>query len=342
MANFRQKLADAAASSGGGASKDVLLINMQNKKNQGRIQFIPFTPKGEEDSVFILNNVMEVAYQFEMKDKNDPNKKVKFNQWYRLLNREEFNDLNPEEEDHYKHLRSCGSKINSHKFSKNDKQNTEERKKRIRFKDYVLIAGWVIEHRNTDDKKINANVPAILAFSSKNFTEAFNKVLKARDSKVGGPEWQVKLFNDTYKRKMYLSIDYKLYEKESKKIGYDVSITIEKFDEETVRYTKGNDEIGYDFNLEPYKDKLAEIKFPLQKFTNVLGRLYNPKMIEGLTYRLHELMNKYCGGTYELKDNKKVDPVPVKDLMDGVKPDSKELPPTDEERSATSRDEWDD
>lgn len=346
MANFRQKLAEQAANSGGSSSKDLLLINMQSPKNQGRLVFVPFTPKGYDDSVIVLNKVMEVGYQYTYKDKNDGDKEKKNSSYYRLLNREDYDDLSPEEEDHYKFLRSLGSKLNGHVFSKNKTQDREEKKKRIRFKDYVLLVGWVIEHRDLKDKLINKQCPAILAFSSSNFTAELDKQLKARDKKNNSSDWQTKLFNDNLERTMYLSIEYKLYDKDSKKIGYDVTINIEKFDDESIRYTGGDEDKGYNLHLDKFKEKLDLLKNPLHKFTNVQGRLYNQKMIDDLTERLKVLINKYCGGTYELKGGKKVDPVKVKDPMDGVEPEKKDLPKTDEEQKKESapsgKDAWND
>jgi len=345
MSDFRSKLAEAAAGNGGGsASKELVLINMQNKKNQGSVVFVPFNPNhGKDDPIIVLNNVMEVGYQLALPDKDDKNKINKFPSWYRLLNREDYPDLTPEEVDEYKSLRAMGSKLNGHKFSKNSTQDRSERNKRIRFKNYVLLVGWVIEHRDVNGKKIHENIPAVLAFSSKNFATELDKALKARDKKAQGTEWQAKLFNANLKdRQMYLSIDYKLSE-DKNKIGYLVSVSIEKFDDETVRYTGGNEDKGYLLDLTKHEDKIKNLESPIHKFVNVVGRLYNRKMIDGLTERLHELMNKYCGGQYKLKDGKTVQPVAVKDPMEGVEDKKKDLPPTDEERKSESAgDTWDD
>lgn len=343
MSDFRSKLAEAAAGSGGGsASKELVLINMQNKKNQGSVVFVPFCPNdGKDDPIIVLNNVMEVGYQLVLKDKDNPNKVNKYPSWYRFLNKEDYPDLNPEEVDEYKVLRAMGSKLNAHKFSKNETQDRNERNKRIRFKNYILLVGWVIEHRDTNGKKLHENIPAVLAFSSKTFATELDKALKVRDKKTQGTEWQAKLFNANLKdRSMYLSIDYKLSE-DKKKIGYIVTISVEKFDDETIRYTGGNEDKGYLLDLTKYADKIKVIENPLHKFANVVGRLYNRKMVDGLTERLHELMNKYCGGQYKLKDGKTVQPVAVKDPMEGIQDKPSDLPPTDAERS-TGADAWDD
>lgn len=342
MANFRQKLADAAASAGGNSSKDVLLINMQSKKNYGSIVFVPYVT-GDKDSVAVLNNVMEVGYVREGTYKDEGGKEQKFKNaaWYRLLNLEDYPDLSSEEVDIYKHLRSMGSKLNGHKFSKNTTQDRQERNKRIRFKDYVLISAYVIEHRDKDGKKLHEKVPAVIAFSSKTFMQEFNKALKAKDDKAGGStEWQMKLFNDKVKRKKYLQVSYALSDN-PKKIGYIVSVSIEDFNDETIRYTGGNGDKGYDLDLTSQKEKLDQLTDPINKFLGKNGRYFNRKEIDGLTERLHELMNKYCGGNYPLAEGKTVAAVPVKDPMDGIEEKKKDLPPTDEERKTGTDDNWD-
>lgn len=335
MSNFRERLESNSQSNQGG-NGDLKVINMQSKKNYGSVVFVPFTPADGSDSIAILNDVMEVMEHYTYKD-SKTKVESKGQRFIKLLNREDYGTLNADQKDTYKDLRSMGKTLHAHKFSKNQKDDRTIKNSHIRFKNYTILVGWLIEHRSASDNKIiNKSCPACLVFSSRNFDAAFNDALKAKDKKAGSSEWEAKLFNNNLKKSMYLFIDYKLSEDKSK-IGYIASVSIEKFDDETVRYTDGNVN-GLD--LTSHEDKLKELPNPIRAFVGLTnGSLFNEKIIARLTERLHELLNKYCGGTYELKDGKKVKTVATKDPLDYVKKDKDEdLPPEDVHKD--NKDEW--
>lgn len=336
---FRDKLANNAASGPQGDGK-LKVINMQSKNNYGSIVFIPFNPKDGSDSVAVLNDVMEVKYHQKYQDKKTKETKS-MSTWLRLLNREDYPDLNQEELDEYKDLRAMGKKLSGHKFSKSKTEDRNMRNERIRFKNYTLLVGWVIEHTDLQKKVINKNIPAILVFSSKGFDEAFNNALKAKDEINQSTEWMVKLFNSQNVRKKYLSIKYRLRDKDDKKVGYESTVSIGDFNEETIRYTGGK-EGPLEFT-EDQMNALKEIPNPINAFLGRSGRPYNAKEVEKMRNRLHELLNKYCGCNYELPDGKVVEHEEVHDPLGDVKKDPTELPPTDEEHHAKKgNDAWDD
>lgn len=337
MASFREKLAQSANTSGGN-NRDVTVINMQSKANYGSVVFVPHSPNTGGDPVEIINDVMELAYFREGKDKDG--KAFKSKQWYRLLNREDLGNLTPDEIEEYKDLRQMGKKLDAHKFSKSDKENRKQRQGRIRFKNYTLLVGWVIEHKDTTGKIVHKGCPALLVFSSNRFNEALNNALKAKDKKSGGIEWQAKLFNDELKKRQYISIDYKLSE-DPKKIGYEVSVSIEKFDEDTIRYTDGNENY---LDLTSKADILKKISNPINLFLGYSGKLYNAKNVEKMRNRFHVQLNKYCGANYPLEDNIEVEDksAPIDVIADVKKSDKADSIATDEERAAERKDDvWD-
>lgn len=338
MANFREKLAQSANSGNGSNSKDVVVINMQSKANYGSLVFVPHSPNTGGDPVEVVNDVMELAYVQEGKDKDG--KAFKSKKWYRLLNREDLGTLTPDELEEYKDLRQMGKKFAAHKFSKSDKENRKMQQDRIRFKNYTLMTGWVIEHKDTHGKVVHKSCPALLVFSSNRFNEAFNDALKAKDKKSGGIEWQAKLFNDEFKKKQYISIDYKLSE-DPKKIGYLASVSIEKFDEDTVRYTDGNETC---LDLTKKEDLLKKIGSPISLFLGHSGKPYSSKIAEKMRKRFHVQLNKYCGANYPLEDGVEVEDksAPVDPVAGVKKSDKADSIPTDEERAAESKhDAWD-
>jgi hypothetical protein len=151
----------------------------------------------------------------------------------------------------------------------------------------------------------------------------------------------VKLFNSQSVRKKYLSIKYRLRDKDDKKVGYESTVSIGDFNEETIRYTGGK-EGPLEFN-EDQMNALKEIPNPINAFLGRSGRPYNAKEVEKMRNRLHELLNKYCGCNYELPDGKVVEHEEVHDPLGDVKKDPTELPPTDEEHHAKEgNDAWDD
>ena len=341
MSSFRDKLEARAQSSGNGGSRvsnDVKVINMQSKSNYGTLVFVPIAASEGTDPVGVFNDVMQVAITREGNRKKD-NSAYKFKEWITLLNREDYPDMTAEELEEYKDLRSMGKKLNGHKFSKSKKENDKQKKDRIRFKSYTVITGWIIEHKDMNEKTVNKNCPAVLIFSSARFDEAFSKALKAKDKKFNGPEWQTRLFNASLHRKMYLSISYHLSE-DPKKIGYIASVDVEKFDEDTVRYTDGNEN---ELDLTKYEDKVKLIKTPSAHFLGHGGKLYSAKSAAEMRERLHELLNKYCGTDYPLAEGKVVERVETHDPLKGVKSDdSVSNIKTDKEKEAeSSEDNWD-
>lgn len=333
MGSFRSKLA-ASASGNDSNSKDVKVINMQSRTNYGSVVFVPFNPADKTDSVVVLNNVMELMYHNEFTD-SKTKKVTKTRRWYRLLSREDYPEITADELDEYKDLRSMASKLNGHKFSKNSKEDRRLRNSYIRFKNYTLLLGWLVEHKDKNGKIINQNCPALLVFSSKRFDEAFDKAMKARDAKLGSRDWMTRLFNDELERKRYISISYHLSE-DPKVIGYVTSVSIEDFNDETVRYTNGNES---HLDLTPYKEVLTKLDNPLNLFLYSRGNLFSAKTNANIRKRFHYLLNKYCGTNYDLHEETDPEPVPTHDPLAGLKKDDKELPP--EDGSSSSKDAWD-
>lgn len=325
MSNFRDKLRESAQ--GRGNTRELKLINMQNKDNYGSLVFVPIVPADGSDSVAVLKNVLEVAEEYTYKDRNNGDKEKKGKRFLRLLSLEDYSDLSKAQIDQYKEIRSKAKKLYKHEFSKSKKDNSSKRNGIIRIKDYTIIVGWVIEHRNKADKIVNQNCPALLVFSSSRFDEAFEEAMKIKDKKMGNSDWMARLFNSSLHRKMYMDINYKLSD-DPKKIGYIASISIEKFDEDTIRYTGGNSE---ELDLTSQKDKVDKISNPINLFVNNESEnFFSSKTANSIEYQLHRYLNKYCGTTYELNEGDSEEPEATHDPTDYVKKDDPQnLPPED-------------
>lgn len=338
MADFRQKLA-ASVSSNNTRSKDFEVINMQAKNNYGNMFFVPVSPSDGSDPIVVLDNVLEVLDHYKGKDRDGKDYSGK--RWLKLLSKSEYPDLTDDEKSLYSELRTKAKTLMNHRFSKNDKKNNEIKSGLIRTKNYCLLMGYLLEHRDLNDKLIRRDKPVILVFSSNRFNDALNKSLLAKDKTTGGTEWQAKLFNRNPLRKMFLTISYKLSD-DPKIIGYIASVSIEKFDDETVRLTEGKED---GLHMEGKDDLMNQFGPILPLWLNMKPneRLFKEDHISNFQNRLHKYLNRYCGTDYTVFDSNEVkvtegnkDPEVKREKV------SEELPPENDPKAKDAlKDIWD-
>jgi hypothetical protein len=167
------------------------------------------------------------------------------------------------------------------------------RKDYAREKDYVLMVGYVLKHTALNPSKKSKNfskAPALLVFSSKNFSKALSTTLKAK-SELAGPEWIYRLANDKLvDRTHFLSINYYLMDPEEG-IGYKAVVSVENFNEDTLMLTEGKERL----DLTGSADLLNKLISPLRMFLNLKSDdlLFNPKYLENFDKRLDYIIDKY-------------------------------------------------
>jgi len=287
MADFRDKLAQRNAASG--SSKGMKVINMQSKANYGSIVFVPITGSDGSDAIALLGKVMEVKekYTYEKDGKVESGER-----WLKVLQKDDYppSEMNAEKVAYLKNTRSKIKYMNDFSYHKDRKKSDDLRKGIVRIKNYTLLMGYCIEHTGLDGKIVNQNCPAILVFSSSRFDDAFEKALKGKDKNTGGSEWQSKLFNRDELRKMFLSIEYKL--SDSKKIiGYITSLQIEKFDDDTTKYTNGRED---GLHMEDKKEAIEACTNAIRIFTGTKSEDYlNENSMQKLDAVIEKWMLKY-------------------------------------------------
>lgn len=338
MSDFRSKLAQTSGS--GGSSKRLKKINMQDKRNQGTIFFVPMSPVDGTDPVAVLENVAEVKDHYTWKDKD--NVEQKGQRWLMLLSKEDYPEMDMDDVEVYKSFKAKFKQLNNHKYDKDEKKNRELKKGIIRFKNYILMFGWVIEHKDLSGKIVNKNTFALLIFASNNFKTAFNKALDAKDKTLGGTEWMVRLFNrEVNNRKQFLNISYKLSD-DKKTIGYIASVSIEKFDEETIRLTNGKTD-GLD--IPASEEDIATLTNPVRVFLGLAPQegYFSDRTQLRLTIRLNKQLNRYCGTDLEIPEEPtKEESTSSDENKDKDIPEVKRDLPKEDAPKKNVKDIWDD
>lgn len=305
MSKFMEKLKDSAENS---SNHSIKVINMQNQKLQGSLIFVPITPADGSDAICVLNSVTEVKDYYTYKNKEG--KEEKANRWLKLLAKSDYGKLTEDEVEQYRNIKAKVKQLMNHKWHKDPKKNALLRKEWIRMKDYILLTGYIIKHTDRNGKILNKNTPAILVFSSAKFRDALYDAIDSRNKMLGSEEWQSKLFNRDELRKQFLSITYWLSDSKDK-IGYITTVSVNKFDEDTIAYTDGKID-GLHMKSDEAKKAIEACNAPaVKQWLNLTkGSLFNDEYINNFDVRMDKYLVKFGITDPKPKDEPNNDDLP--------------------------------
>lgn len=277
LPSFLSEIKEASTSKGKQFSRDVKFINMRSFDNHGTIKLVPFDGANGETAIKYLKRIATVAKQVSG-TKQDGTPYVRTKRLRFSLDPTTYGELS---ESQMKEFETIRAKI----------EKLVELKKGADIKSYTLIQGYVVEHLNKEKKPILEKSVAVYSFASKKFDKALNSEFERIHNNLGGYDWVSQLVNNKLTdRKRFLDIFIEMVPGEG---GYNASVTISKFDEDTRKYTGGKDTL----DLTEHKEILDQLGAPANKFFDlpVDGPLWDQDYISELHTHVNSLLNGTAG-----------------------------------------------
>lgn len=167
-------------------------IFMSVQSNHGLGYIIPIT-SDDGSPATIINDVKEIKLALDDEGK--------YSKWVRILPKS-FYDIKEgsEEERLFHEVESLHTSIiNAGTLSYNE----------VRKRNYFLIYGYILKHKNNGNEVINENCPGLFIFDHIRAAQAFQSEIKNRVEMAGGIQWMPKFFSrDATSRKGLMTISY--------------------------------------------------------------------------------------------------------------------------------------